>query len=82
MWKDKGGNGGTIVNISSGADRGFCFRCELLPSVTVVAERLCSHRCLSVHRWEVYTLPVRHPAEGKYSDFDLIGRSMLTIHQL
>ena len=28
-----------------------------LPSATVVAERLCFHRCLSVHRGEVYTPP-------------------------
>ena len=36
---------------------------QLLPSATVVAERLCFHRCLSVHRGgEVYTPRAdRHP---------------------
>ena len=39
-----------------------------LPPATVVAERLCFHRCLSVHRGQVYTSPRhtppldRHPA--------------------
>ena len=35
---------------------------QLLPSATVVAERLCFlcfHRCLSVHGGEVYTTPPR-----------------------
>ena len=33
-----------------------CFGCPSLPSATVVQERLCFHRCLSVHRrGEVYT---------------------------
>ena len=31
------------------------FLFPFLPSVTVVAERLCFHRCLSVHGREVYT---------------------------
>ena len=39
----------------------------LLPSATVVTERLCFHRCLSVHRGEVYTpwadtLPAHPPS--------------------
>ena len=35
----------------------------LLPSATVVVERLCFHRCLSVHRREGVHPQGRHPPE-------------------
>ena len=40
----------------------YNWRYVLLPSATVVAERLCFHRCLSVHRrGGVHPWPGRHP---------------------
>ena len=37
-----------------------------LPSATVVAERLCFHRCLSVHRGEMYITPRQTPPLGRH----------------
>ena len=48
------------------------FSCSLLPSATVVAERLCFHRCLSVHgRGRRWTTPCQadtppHPLSGRH----------------
>ena len=50
-----------VMNFGSATCKFFFWR-KYLPFATVVAERLCCHRCLSVHRGEVYTpLPGRHP---------------------
>ena len=47
----------------------FFFFFAFLPSATVVAERLCFHRCLSVHRGEVYTpWQTDPPPSGSWTD--------------
>ena len=41
--------------------------CKFLPSATVVAERLCFHRCLSPQGGGVHSPPGRHPPCQAYT---------------